>query len=155
MMEQDQNGVTPTPPGRVPDRTGPTIRRVVEAGALVKFARATGQTDPVYLGEAADHVAPPTYVGTFCNETLAGVYLPRPEHDMVLHTADKVTQFAPIRPGDILTAQARLDRVEERVGRFGPTTVQRATIAVAGADGRPVATIEVEMRSFRTEGADD
>lgn len=136
-------------------RTGPVVRQHVEFGALLKFARATGQTDPLFIASDADVpgagsaiVAPPTFVGTFCNEALAGVFDPRPEHDMFLHSADRVRLFTPIRPGDTIEVRAELRSVEERVGRYGPTTVQLAAIELANQNGQCVATIQVEMRSF-------
>ena len=138
---------------------GEPLRRRIEAGALRKFARATGQTDPLFTGGKADDAegitASPTYVGTFCNDALVGVFLPRPEHDMILHTADEVDLFAPIRVGDTIAAVAELELVEEHVGRHGPTTVQRARITLTNQRGEPVATIGVEMRSFSTGQADD
>jgi len=151
-MQKVEMPPTASPPTdrRPPERHGPVIRRRVEAGALIKFAHATGQTDPRFLGTgtSGEVIAPPTYVGTFCNDALPGVFVPRPGHDMFLHTADCVRQHEPIRAGDTIEARAVLRSVEERVGRYGPTTVQWADMTLVNQHGRTVATVAVEMRSF-------
>lgn len=50
---------------RIGAKAQPTAR-LVEPGALVKFARATNQTDPCFLDLECGPVAPPTYISTFC-----------------------------------------------------------------------------------------
>ena len=53
--------------------------RTVEAGALIKFARAIGETNPLYLDESYARttrfgalIAPPTYVSCFTADVLTG-----------------------------------------------------------------------------------
>jgi fatty-acyl-CoA synthase len=143
------------PTGEDPGKMGPrrTLTRHIEAGALLKFARATGETDPMFTdagGEPAAHlVAPPTYVATFC-EVLAGVFTQTPEHNMFLHSADAVVNFEPIRPGDTITATAELSDIARKIGSRGPTTIQRGMVTLTNQHGRTVSTVEVEMRSFTT-----
>ena len=142
-MREDQNTVGPRR----------TLTRHIEAGALLKFARATGETDPMFTdagAEPAAHlVAPPTYVATFC-EVLAGVFTQPPEHDMFLHSADAVVNYEPIRAGDTITATAELSDIARKIGSRGPTTVQRGMVTLINQHGRTVSTVEVEMRSFST-----
>ena len=89
----------------------------VEAGFLKFFAKATGETDPVYFdadaARAAGHPAipaPPTYLfslalsaparrgGLFDTEYGLGIDMMR-----VLHGEQSFTHHAPIHAGDVLT----------------------------------------------------
>jgi len=142
--------------GDLDNIAAPTVlTRYIEAGALLKFAHATGETDPIFTGTEgsdrdAEHlIAPPTYVATFC-EVLAGVFMPHPEHNMFLHSADAVVNYEPIRPGDTITARAELVDIKHKIGSRGPTTVQRGMVTLTNQHGRTVSTVEVEMRSFST-----
>jgi len=92
-------------------------RITVEAGFLKFFAKATGETDPVYFDEQAARTAghpglpmPPTYLfslamaapakrgGLFDTESGLGVDMAR-----VLHGEQSFTYHAPIHAGDVLT----------------------------------------------------
>jgi len=132
------------------------VIRYVEAGALRKFARATGETNPMFIGadgsdgKAERLMAPPTYVATLC-EGLAGVFKPHPEHNMFLHTADTVVNYEPIYAGDTITAKAESRGLEHKIGSRGPTIVERGLVTLTNQYGRTVATVEVEMRSFSTD----
>src|SRR5689334_3908493 len=106
---------------------GPTCQRRIEAGALIKFARATGQTDPLYIDEEAAArgpfgvlIAPPTYLSTFANEALVGLMAQDLPLDMFLHTDDIVEMGMPIRAGDWITANAVYADAALRQGRNGP-----------------------------------
>jgi len=131
------------------------LTRHIETGALLKFARATGETGPMFTDaegsqwEKEHLVAPPTYVATFC-EVLGGVFTQHPEYNMFLHSADAVVNYEPIRPGDTITATAELSDVVRKLGSRGPTIVQRGMVTLTNQYGRTVSTVEVEMRSFST-----
>src|SRR6201986_2979411 len=79
--------------------TGPVGTRRIEAGALAKFARATGQTDPRFLDPRQPEgamIAPPTYLSVFCNDTMGeGVITHDLPFDMFLHTDDAVEVHTP------------------------------------------------------------
>ena len=100
---------------------------VVEAGRLRLFAKATGETRPEYLDDAAARAAghpavpaPPTFA--------ACLYLDEPDPfawfrelgidlAQVLHAAQGFRYFAPIHAGDRLTFNSRIENVfQKRTG---------------------------------------
>ena len=99
---------------------------VVEAGRLRLFAKAIGESDPVYSDEtaarAAGHPAlraPPTLA--FCLDmdvpdpfawlTELGVALPR-----ILHGEQRFTYHAPVYAGDTLNFRARITDIYDKKG---------------------------------------
>jgi acyl dehydratase len=98
----------------------------VEASQLRFFARATGETNPVYFDEAAARAAghaalpaPPTFL--FCLSSLA----PEGESVMatlgldmgrVLHGEQSFTCGAPIHAGDVITLKARISDIYDKRG---------------------------------------
>jgi acyl dehydratase len=100
----------------------------VEKGDLVRFARATGTTDAIYLDEVTARrgrygglVAVPTYLLVMRQLETQAL---RPLYDALPFTrgvdgGSEWTYFEPIRPGDTITARARLADVYERTGRLG------------------------------------
>jgi acyl dehydratase len=146
----------------VPQRRGPLVRRRIEAGALLKFARATEESDPLYTDEDAAQqgpygalIAPPSYVGTFGNEAFAGVFPPAPEFSMFLHTGDTVVHHEPVKAGDLIEAQAVLTSRTMKAGRHGPMLLQTGAMTLTNQHGRCVATVEMGMASFNPEPAHD
>jgi hypothetical protein len=132
--------------------TGPTATRRIEAGALAKFARATGQTESRYLDPRQPEgamVAPPTYLSVFCNDTMGeGLITHDLPFDMFLHTDDAVEMHAPIRAGDDITAVARYADVYLKQGRNGPMLFQIAEMRLTNQHGAEVATVRVGSVSF-------
>lgn len=132
--------------------TGPTVTRRVEAGALAKFGRATGQTDPRFLDPRQPDgamIAPPTYLSVFCNDTMGGGVITHDlPFDMFLHTDDAVEIHAPIRAGDDITAVARYADVYLKQGRNGPMLFQIAEMTLTNQHGAKVATVSVGSVSF-------
>jgi acyl dehydratase len=96
----------------------------LERGRLAFFARAIGETDPVYrshdAARAAGHPdipAPPTFL--FSGELDSGA-LEHLVHDMgldlarVLHGEQTFTYHAPAYAGDRVTIRSRIDDIYER-----------------------------------------
>ncbi|MES1990360.1 MAG: MaoC family dehydratase N-terminal domain-containing protein [Pseudomonadota bacterium] len=98
----------------------------VEKGQLAFFAKATGQTDPVYFDEsaakAAGHPAipaPPTFL--FCLNSMApgdenilrrlGVDIGR-----VLHGEQQFTYAKPIYAGDTITMKTKITDIYDKKG---------------------------------------
>jgi acyl dehydratase len=139
--------------------TSAQVVRKIEAGALIKFARATGQTDPLYIDEEAARagpygalVAPPTYLSTFGNDTLGhGLMEKDLPFDMFLHTDDQVESRRPILAGDQIRAVARYADAYVRVGRNGPLLFQIAEIILTNQKREDVATIRVGSAAFDKE----
>ncbi len=106
--------------------TMPSFSATVEPGRLRFFAKATGQTDPVYTDEAAAKAAghpalpvPPTFL--FCLEMDAPnpgairdlLDLPVPK---VLHGEQRFTYHAMAYAGDTLTFQQRIADIYAKKG---------------------------------------
>ena len=103
---------------------GPPTTTDVEKGAIIKFAQAIGDDNPVFNDEAAARetryggiIAPPTF--------LRSVASSRPElpfefpFNRRLDGGSEWEYFEPVRPGDRITAVARIDDISERKGRLG------------------------------------
>lgn len=96
----------------------------VEKGAIVKFAQAIGDENPVYTDEAEARktryggiVAPPTFL-----RSITGVRLELPfdlPFQRLLDAGSDWEYFQPVRPGDRITAVACLTDIRERTGRLG------------------------------------
>lgn len=129
-------------------RSTPPVTVAIERGRLVLFAKATGQTDPVYLDpEAAqlnghrDLLVPPTF--------LFGMELERPDPfgwltelgvdlNTVLHGSQSFAYAAPAYAGDVLTARSTITDVYEKKGGTLEFIERRTDIT---RDGQPVATL--------------
>lgn len=146
---------------RLRSRIGMTttpVTRQVEAGALIKFARATGQTDPLYLSRDAAAegpfgavVAAPTYISTFVAEAMGGTLIDLDlPLSMFLHTDDAVELGAPILAGDDIAAVARYADAYLRDGRDGPLLFQIAEIEMTNQHGQQVAQLRVGAVSFNS-----
>jgi acyl dehydratase len=144
--------------GRIGMMSEPVTRKI-EVGALKKFARATGQTDPLYVDEEAARagphgalVAPPTYLSTFGNDTLSfGLIVKDLPFGMFLHTDDQVESFRPILAGDEITAVARFADAYVREGRNGPLLFQIAEILLTNQRGEDVGVIRVGSAAFKLQ----
>lgn len=132
---------------RIGTRAAPTAR-LVEPGALAKFSRATGQTDPIYLDPAHGPLAPPTYLSTFCAEGLAGLFVLDLPLAMFLHTDDVAELGEPIRGGDTIATEGELVDVFRKDGRRGPMLFQTARLVLTNQRGAHVATLDVSTASF-------
>ena len=127
----------------------------VEAGFLKLFAKATGETDPVYFDQdaarAAGHPAilmPPTYLfslalavpaargGLFDAANGLGIDMAR-----VLHGEQSFRYHRPIHAGDMLTLTTTTSDIYAKKGRALEFVVQD-TIAV-GDDGEPRADMRM------------
>jgi acyl dehydratase len=96
----------------------------VEKGAIIKFAEAIGDENPVFNDEAAAResrygglIAPPTFLRSV---TSSRVVLPFDfPFERRLDGGSEWEYFVPIRPGDRITAVARIEDINEREGRMG------------------------------------
>ncbi|MCZ2499105.1 MaoC family dehydratase [Xylophilus sp. Kf1] len=133
----------------------PPFSARVEAGRLRFFAKATGQTDPVYSDEAAARAAghpglpvPPTFL--FCLEMegpdpaairrLLGL-----DYRRLLHGEQSFTYHAPAYAGDLLRFEQRIEDIYDKKGGALEFVVRRTT--VDHQDGTRIA----EMRSVTVQ----
>ena len=117
----------------------------VEKGAIIKFAEAIGDDNPVYNDEAAARaskygglIAPPTF--------LRSAVSARPDlpfdvpFDRVLDGGSDWEYFQPVRPGDRITAVSRIEDINERNGSIGLMLIQTIVITYTNQFDQVVAT---------------
>ena len=117
----------------------------VEKGAIVKFAEAIGDRNPVYTDEVAARssrygglIAPPTF--------LRSVVVGRPDipfevpFERLLDGGSDWEYFGPVRPGDRITAVARVDDMNERNGSIGLMLISTIVVTYTNHFGQVVAT---------------
>ena len=105
-------------------REGPPMTMEVERGAIIKFAEAIGDDNPLWNDEAVARrsrygglIAPPTF--------LRSLRVGLPElpfeipFDRRLDGGSDWEYFQPVRPGDRIQAVARITDLRERSGRMG------------------------------------
>lgn len=96
----------------------------LEKGRLRFFAKAIGETNPVYTDEAAARAAgypslpaPPTFI--FAAELDAGTLMPAliemgVNLQRVLHGEQQFTYMAPVCAGDTITVQSRISDIYDK-----------------------------------------
>ena len=117
----------------------------VEKGAIVKFAEAIGDENPLYNDEVLAResqygglIAPPTF--------LRSALSARPElpfdvpFERVLDGGSDWEYFVPVRPGDRITAVSRIDDINERTGSIGLMLIQTIVITYTNQFDQVVAT---------------
>lgn len=123
--------------------SGPCTHEV-EKGDVICYARATGETDPLFLDEVAARrtryggiVAPPTYL-IVMRPMLAGRLKLASPYPKSLDGGTRWRYLEPIRPGDRITATARLAELYERDGRLGTMLFQVIEIEYSNQHGQRV-----------------
>ena len=117
----------------------------VEKGAIIKFAQAIGDDNPVFNDEIAARntrygglIAPPTF--------LRSVMVERPEYtfempyDRLLDGGSEWEYFEPVRAGDRITAVSRITDMSERTGRMGLMVITTYVITYRNQFDQVVAT---------------
>ncbi len=131
-------------------RTTPPITVDVEKGRLKFFAKATGQTDPIYSDEAAARAAgyrslpaPPTF--GFCLEMESNSLWDNLEAmgvpvGKILHGSQTFTYHAPICAGDRVTFETRVSDIYDKKGGALEFIVEDST--AKNQDGRLVLELQ-------------
>jgi acyl dehydratase len=116
----------------------------IEKGQLRLFAKATGETTPIYFDDDAAHAAghpalpaPPTFA--LCLKQLAGQpysYLSEMGVDIarLLHGEQAFEYFEPLHAGDVITLTTEIVNVEQKKG--GALDVITAATDAANQHGR-------------------
>ena len=117
----------------------------VEKGAIIKFAQAIGDDNPLFNDEMASRdsrlgglIAPPTF--------LRSAVSARPDlpfdvpFDRVLDGGSDWEYFAPVRPGDQITSVSRIEDINERNGSIGLMLISTIVITYTNQFGQVVAT---------------
>ena len=117
----------------------------VEKGAIIKFAEAIGDDNPVFNDEAAARES--QYGGLVASPTFLRSMLPsRPElpfdlpFERRLDGGSEWEYFYPVRPGDRITSVARIADISERPGRLGLMIMMTTVITYTNQLGQVVAT---------------
>ena len=105
-------------------RESEPVTTEAEKGAIIRFAQAIGDDNPLFSDEAAARhgrygglIAPPTFLRSMSSSRPELPYeLPLTR---MLDGGSDWEYFEPIRPGDRITAVASITDVSERTGRLG------------------------------------
>lgn len=121
----------------------------IERGRLRQFAKAIGETDPIYIDVAAawaaghpDLVVPPTFLVAVGNERpepfdwLADIGI---DLNRVLHGEQSITYHRMAHAGERVTARPRI--VDLRSKRGGAMEILVRETTVVGADGTVIAEL--------------
>ena len=140
----DESIITPAMHKLVGHATPPETVEI-ERGAIVRFAEAVGDTNPLFNGgQAASSagsggiVAPPTFL-----RSLPGNVPQLPDAETVPRVLDGGSAweyFEPVRPGDRITMVRRLESLTEREGRLGVMILGVYVVEYTNQDGVLVAT---------------
>ena len=115
---------------------------------IVKFARSTGERNPLYYDDEAGSeseygsvIAPPT----FCNMFVSGITRPDIKlefGEVSLFAGQAIESVSPVRPGDTLFAKTKLKEVYAKTGRSGRMVFQVWETNFANQDGDTVALVQ-------------
>lgn len=111
-------------------REFPAVTAAIDPESVKAFARALGETEPLYLDEAAAAkgpfgaiVAPPTYPIAFMAQAMAGAASSFDELGLnfmtLVHGEQEFEYERPVKAGETLTLTARIQDVYEKEGRSG------------------------------------
>lgn len=112
----------------------------VEEGAIVKFARAIGDTNPAFNDDDASHggmVAPPTFLRSMLPGPLRAEV--RSPYNANLDGGSEWEYFEPVRPDDRITVTTKVSDIYERPGRLGNMLFVIRETSYVNQAGAPVA----------------
>ncbi|MFN3974871.1 MAG: MaoC family dehydratase N-terminal domain-containing protein [Dehalococcoidia bacterium] len=119
------------------------VSTFVEKGHIRRFAEAIGDPNPLFNDEVAARqsrygglIAPPTFLRAVRSE-MVEVDLPG---SRLLDAGSEWEYFEPVRPGDTITATARIVDVRERPLRVGQAIFVIQEITYTNQFGQKVAT---------------
>ncbi len=99
------------------------ITHDVEKGAIVKFAQAIGDTNPLFTDEEAARktrhggiIAPPTFMRSLISNPAPSYKSP---YSANLDGGSQWEYSEPVRPGDRITVTTKIADIFEREGRLG------------------------------------
>ena len=123
----------------------PPLTTEVEKGAIIKFAEAIADDNPLWNDEASARqssygglVAPPTFLRSM---RVARAELPfAVPFDRVLDGGSDWEYFEPVRPGDRITAVDRIEDMQERTGRMGLMVITTTRLTYRNQFDEVVAT---------------
>ncbi len=91
----------------------------IEADQIIGYARASGETDPKYLEDGPDLVAPPTFPITLRRERWVPEGIPAGLMYRGMDAGKDIEFGVPVRVGDTLRGVGSVHDVYEKTGRTG------------------------------------
>jgi len=129
----------------------PPFAVTVERGKIKEFARAIGDSNPLYLddrvgaaSEWGDLIAPPTFAITFRDEGADTNALLRElgtDISRVLHGEQEFEIHRQLQPGQTYLCRARVVDIYEKSGKSGPMAFVVRETFVTDKDNELVATL--------------
>ena len=129
----------------------PPYAVTVERGKIKEFARAIGDSNPLYLddrvgaaSEWSDIIAPPTFPITFRDEGADTNALLRElgtDISRVLHGEQEFEIHRPLQPGRTYLCRARVSDIYEKTGKTGPMAFVVRETTVTDSDNEIVAVM--------------
>jgi hypothetical protein len=123
----------------------PAYRYEVSREKIREYAVALGETDPRYLSDGDDCVAPPTFAAAFTITKGGAAVFADPElgaHAALVHGSQRYTYGdRPLRPGDVLTCTPRIAAISAR----GSNEFLTIEVDCRFEDGAPAVTSEATI----------
>lgn len=130
-------------------REFPAVTATIDPESVKAFARALGETDPLYLDDDAAKrgpfgaiVAPPTYPIAFMAQSMAGAASSFDELGLnfmtLVHGEQEFDYERPVKAGETLTLTARIHDVYEKEGRSGILDILVLETEASDRDGKRV-----------------
>ena len=104
------------------------VTKEIEKGAIIKFAEAIGDTNPIYSDEEVARntkfggiIAPPTFLRSidgFLGPSTGKAKIESP-YSAVVDGGSEWEYFEDVRPGDLITVTKYLSDLQERDGKLG------------------------------------
>lgn len=114
---------------------------------IVKFAKSSGETNPIYVDEEKAKesrygglIAPPT----FCNIFISGGKRPDAKiefGDLSFFAGQAIETLLPVRPGDTLETKTKLKEVYAKTGRSGKMVFAVWETSLTNQNGDTVALV--------------
>ena len=124
---------------------GPPVTTEIERGAIIKFAQAIEDDNPLFNDEEAARkspygglVAPPTFLRSV-RSSRQEVPFDIPFNN-ALDGGSDWEYFEPVRPGDLITAVSRITDMQERSGRMGVMIITSTVTTYTNQFDQVVAT---------------
>jgi acyl dehydratase len=137
-----------------------TVFPAVTAEQIIAYARAYGETNPLYTDEEAAKrgpqgglVAPPTFVFRLRGKHFMPKRLPKGLGRDGFDAGKDVEFFRPVRPGDVLTTATTVHDIYEKTGRTGSMIFLVLRTTVTDQEGETVAVIDQKMMFRNRENA--
>ena len=116
----------------------------IEKGMLRRFARAVGDTNPLWQDEGyarkagyGSIISPPTFMATLGLEQIQQLLVGTPD-ETSLHGSTELESYQPVRAGDVITANTIIADFRQRTGKATTMTFVTFDITYENQQGELV-----------------